>query len=797
MSEQPHDRDETQDVQVETWGEALPSQNTAPALPQLSIPTNTWQRPLPFERSDYAESVSPSDKSTHSMSMFSRMTAKSSATGSSDGLGDQRKSWLTRKLSRRSARPISAESILRDQLLSPKSRKRIKMPGPLSATEMYLQSHHNTPPPKTIVAAQRGDVAEMTSLIRRRANMEQAHPGTGRTPLAVAAHCGHEGVVELLLTEGSNSRTRDKSQLGPLHLAAANGHCEIIDILLDREADINVAGHDGKTPLRIACDHGQMNAIRTLVRRQAMVDARDKQKRTSLHAVSDSGDEDVVGLLLQSGANKDAKDFQMRSPLHCACSVGRIDVVKMLLDAKADIEAQDDTKMTPLGIAAQSGLKRVAEILLQHKASASVKSQGGMTPLHWASYQGHDEVVELLLKRKKVDIDARNDNNRTALHLAARSRSFGVIEKLLCAGANIEAEGSGNYRPLHYACVDAEYSEVSLLLSFGANPNAKTLTGETPLHLAAKAGSDATVQGLIDRGASVDSQDLLGTRPLVIACSNGNLKIVQQLLDNDAKLNVSLGPGLTSDAPVCKAAAGGFVPVIQELIHRGASPRQVDSGGWIPLRHAAFMGHVSAVGCLLGKGARAMELGPLDNFSFSTAASEDQIARVRELLNNAVRSEQFEYQHVTYLASSATPANADGPVELQSASRSQMEQGRSTFVENHRALINESLAEARYQTRTPLSNPDLQPQYLGRHPLMPAAMDPDRAINYTLNESSSSNRIVPRTLPTEHNSPLHRFQPPLQQEYLSLGSLPQESLPQELPTPPSQGYGDGDVSELP
>lgn len=704
----------TQDVGGATWGGESLGHGTIPALPELSIPTGTWQRPLPFERPDNIEFVCPSEKTSSSMSIISRMTSRSSPTGSSDSLSDQRRFWLTRKLSRHSVRLSPTGSTLPGHLLSPKSRKRINVPGPLASIEIYLQSRNNTPPPKTIVAAQRGDLAEMTSLIRRRANLEQAHVGTGRTPLAVAAHCGHEGVVELLLTEGCNVRTKDKNRLEPLHLAAANGHCEIIDILLDREVDVNVRGPDGKTPLRIACDHGQMNAIRALVRHQAMVDTRDDQKRTPLHAASDSGDDDVVRLLLQSGANKNTKDFQMRSPLHCACSAGRIDVVKILLEAKADIEAQDDTKMTPLGIAAQSGLKLVAEMLVQHKALTGVKSQGGMIPLHWASYQGHDEVVELLLKQKKVDIDARTDNNRTALHLAAMSRSFGAIEKLLRAGANIEAECSRNYRPLHYACTDTEYSEASLLLNFGANSSAKTILGETALHLAVKAEATATVRGLIERGASVDSQDAQGTRPLLIACSKGNLEIVQQLIENGAKLNILLGPGLKGDAPVCMAASRGFVPVIQELINHGASAREVDSGGWQPLRHAAFMGHVSAVGCLLGNGARAIDLGPLDNLSFSSTASLDQVARIGELLDSAVRNEQLEYQHVTYLASSATPANADGPVELQSAPRVRREHGRNTLLEDYVAPVHERPPEARYQTRTPLRNPELQPQYGGR-----------------------------------------------------------------------------------
>jgi ankyrin repeat protein len=355
----------------------------------------------------------------------------------------------------------------------------------------------------------------------------------------------------------------------------------------------------------------------------------------------------------------------MRSPLHVACISGRLSVGEALLNSKADVEAQEEQKLTPLAVASQSGLTGVVEVLLQHKASTRARSLGDFTPLHWAGYYGHEEAAEILIRDKKTEIDACSINGRTPLHLAAMGRSFGVIEKLLNAGANIEAQCHEKYRPLHYACVHATNSEVSLLVNSSADCNAQTATGETPLHLATKAGSAKVVRTLLSRGACVDRIDGLGTRPLAIACSNGNVEIVELLLDNGALLRGLGSQTRALDAPVCIAASGGHVQVIQTLIRRGGAVREEDTGNWQPLRHAAYVGHVEALACLLGNGSRASDLGPLASLSFSSAVTPERRERIMTLLDNAIQTENMEYQRVTYLASAASPANpADAPTEL-------------------------------------------------------------------------------------------------------------------------------------
>lgn len=638
----------------------------------------TWQRPTPFEMLRYGASPPPtspsSDRSSNGSGFFSLNKVMSSNTSLSTESHPKSQSSTIRQRFSRLRLSSGTRSGKDDITMSPKSQLSIRFPGELSATDMYLQSDGDRPPPKAIVAAQRGDHAEMASLIRRRADIDHPHRQTGRTPLAVACHCGHNDVAELLIAEGAKIRTKDRKNFSPLHLAAANGHCHIIETLLDRDAEIDARGPQGKTPLRIACEHGQLDAVRVLAKRRAMIDCRDETQKTALHAASEVGDDEIATLLLQYGANKDAKDSHMRTPLHSACISGRLRVVESLINAKADLEAQEEERLTPLAAAARSGLTAVMELLLRHKASPRARSAGDFTALHWASYNSHEEAVGLLIGNKKTELDARSINGRTPLHVAAMGRSFGVIEKLVKAGASLEAECHERNHPLHYACQHATHSEVSLLLNAGAKCNVQNMAGESPLHIAVRTGALKVAKALVARGAWVDAVDNKAVRPLAIAALAGRAEITHFLLASGAAVK-----GAT-DAPVCLAASGGHVQVIQALLQHGGAVREIDAQGWEPLRRAAFAGHVEAVACLLGNGARATDLGSLTSFSFASTATTDQRQRIRDLLGLAVQTENAEYQRVTYLASAANPMNtseyvSELPVERGDGAVNEMSTG--------------------------------------------------------------------------------------------------------------------------
>ncbi len=72
----------------------------------------------------------------------------------------------------------------------------------------------------------------------------------GFSPLHIAAACGYNGILHLLVESGSNIDKCSKSDGTPLQIATVNGHADIVEILIDAGAQVNaVMGEAGLTPL--------------------------------------------------------------------------------------------------------------------------------------------------------------------------------------------------------------------------------------------------------------------------------------------------------------------------------------------------------------------------------------------------------------------------------------------------------------------------------------------------------------------------------------------------------------------
>jgi len=76
-------------------------------------------------------------------------------------------------------------------------------------------------------------------------------PGSGATPLHIAAAYGHDDVMKLLLENGANvnSIAEDAERGTPLHWAVRTQRLETVKILVEAGADINVQDRNGRTPL--------------------------------------------------------------------------------------------------------------------------------------------------------------------------------------------------------------------------------------------------------------------------------------------------------------------------------------------------------------------------------------------------------------------------------------------------------------------------------------------------------------------------------------------------------------------
>jgi ankyrin repeat protein len=97
--------------------------------------------------------------------------------------------------------------------------------------------------------------------------------------------------------------------------------------------------------------------------------------------------------------------------------------------------------------------KRDIEAVKQHLAAGAdvnAKDEEGLTPLHLAASWGHKEVAELLIG-KCADVNAKDIDGWTPLHDAAATGHKEITELLIAEGADVnETDGSGE-TPLDYA----------------------------------------------------------------------------------------------------------------------------------------------------------------------------------------------------------------------------------------------------------------------------------------------------------------------------------------------------------
>eukprot|EP00730_Choanoeca_flexa_P008002 TRINITY_DN12421_c1_g5_i4.p1 TRINITY_DN12421_c1_g5~~TRINITY_DN12421_c1_g5_i4.p1 ORF type:complete len:577 (+),score=87.60 TRINITY_DN12421_c1_g5_i4:441-2171(+) len=161
-----------------------------------------------------------------------------------------------------------------------------------------------------------------------------------------------------------------------------------------------------------------------------------------------------------------------------------------------------------------------------------------MRPLHVACLCQSEAVVELLIKRG-ADVNAKDEDNETPLHGAARSEgSLAISEQLLAAGTDLEAIGWNDETSLHLAC---RYNPdvAKLLISKGANVNATSRFNGTALYYLSKgSGSEEVAKLLLAAGVEIEATDGRQTTPLHFA-STYNPGLAKLLISKGADVNAT------------------------------------------------------------------------------------------------------------------------------------------------------------------------------------------------------------------------------------------------------------------
>ncbi|XP_063487204.1 putative POTE ankyrin domain family member M [Symphalangus syndactylus] len=157
--------------------------------------------------------------------------------------------------------------------------------------------------------------------------------------------------------------------------------------------------------------------------------------------------------------------------------------------------------------------------------------------LHRAAWWGKVPRKDLIVMLRDTDVNKKDKQKRTALHLASASGNSEVVKLLLDRRCELNVLDDKKRTALTKAVQCQEDECALMLLEHGTDPTIPDEYGNTSLHYAIYNEDKLMAKALLLYGADIESRNELGLTPLLLGVHEQKQQVVKFLIKKKANLN--------------------------------------------------------------------------------------------------------------------------------------------------------------------------------------------------------------------------------------------------------------------